>query len=208
MATLTGGRAMVLVHSVAVFLETTGESRSSLYSLGFEPASRTGFHTLAVKGKRGLTLRHRQSYLAKTPQDLLADRVLGALTLGWEENPHRLDLNLYSEIAGEDGIFDVSVLLTVPIGGLALAETDGIHRADCRVAVVAMDPQGQVLRPQFMEIPLQIPSDDLDAARTQVFGARLELRLPPGRQKVAIGLWDAQANRGSFVTGDVTIGDG
>ena len=43
-------------------------------------------------------------------------------------------------------------------------------------------------------------------ARQQHFGARVNLRLPPGPQKVAIGLWDETAAIGSFISRDLDIG--
>jgi hypothetical protein len=74
------------------------------------------------------------------------------------------------------------------------------------VAVVVLNSRGELSRPQFMELPLQIPAADLDAARQQYYGARVNLRLPPGPQKVAIGLWDETAAMGSFISQHLDIG--
>ena len=61
MASLTGGTAMVAGQDVGAFLKRTDEGLSSLYSLGFEPAVRGGFHLLRVKAPRRLKIRHRRS---------------------------------------------------------------------------------------------------------------------------------------------------
>ena len=129
------------------------------------------------------------------------------LTVGWVENRHEMELELDSQIAAGDGKFNVNVLLTLPIARLTLVESDGIHRAECRVAIVVLSPQGALSKPQFMKIPLAIPDRDVAAARDQLLGARLNLHLSAGRQRIAVGLWDSQAGRGSFVSHDLDIGD-
>ena len=40
----------------------------------------------------------------------------------------------------------------------------------------------------------------------QYYGARVNLRLPPGPQKVAIGLWDETAAIGSFISRSLDVG--
>lgn len=207
MASLTGGTAMVAGQDVGAFLKRTDEGLSSLYSLGFEPVVRDGFHLLRVKAPRRLKIRHRQSYLAKTSQDFLADRALAVLTMGWVDNRHEMELELDSQTASADGGFDVSVLLTFPIRRLTLVETEGLHSADCRVAIVVLSPEGALSKPQFMRIPFAVPAQEVAAARDQLLGARLNLRLSAGRQRIAVGLWDSQAGRGSFVEHNLDIGE-
>ena len=72
--------------------------------------------------------------------------------------------------------------------------------------MVVLNSRGELSRPQFMELPLQIPEADLANARTQYYGARVNLRLPPGPQKIAIGLWDETAQTGSFISSDLEVG--
>ena len=208
MAASTGGQSMVAGQDVSAFLVRTDEAGAARYSLGFVPEEGTsGFHELRVKAKRGMRLRYRESYVAKSPMDLLADRAVGALTLGWVDNQHEVELELDSQTPSGDGNFDVTVLMAFPIRQLSLAEEGGIHSANCRVAVVVLNSLGQLSSPQFMEIPLQISADQLEDALAQHFGARLNLRLPAGQQQVAIGLWDENGQRGSFVTHAFTVGD-
>jgi len=207
MASSTGGQSMVAGQNVSAFLVRTEEAGAASYSLGFVPEQGTsGFHELRVKAKRGMRLRYRQSYVAKSKMDLVADRTVGALTLGWVDNPHEVELTLDSETALGDGTFDVTVLMAFPIGALSLVEEGGVHSANCRVAVVVLNSRGQLTSPQFMEIPLQISADQIDAALEQHFGARLSLRLLAGQQQIAVGLWDGNGQIGSFVTHDLTVG--
>ena len=112
---------MVAGLDVAGFLGRTKEEGAARYSLGFIPEGETsGFHELRVKAKRGMRLRYRESYVAKSPRDLLADRAVGALTLGWVDNQHEVDLKLDSAKASGDGNYDVEVLMAFPIDQISM----------------------------------------------------------------------------------------
>jgi hypothetical protein len=208
MADSTGGRAFLVGENVAGFVSEALSDTSGYYSLGFEPRDKTEgrMHSIEVKAKGGVKLRHRSSYVTKTGLGRLADRAVGALTLGWVENPHEVEIAVDKKNRTTDGNWDVSLVVQFPIGKLVLLEENGIHRAIGKVAVVVLNSRGELSRPQFMELPLQIPAADLDAARQQYYGARVNLRLPPGPQKVAIGLWDETAAMGSFISQHLDIG--
>jgi VWFA-related protein len=208
MADSTGGRAFLVGENVAGFVSDALSDTSGYYSLGFEPRDETEgrIHAIDVKAKGGVKLRHRSSYVTKTGLGRLADRAVGALTLGWVDNPHEVEIALAKKNRADDGNWDVSLVVQFPIAKLELLAENGIHRASGKVAVVVLNSRGELSRPQFMELPLQIPEADLATARQQYYGARVNLRLPPGPQKVAIGLWDDTAAMGSFISQDLDIG--
>jgi hypothetical protein len=208
MADATGGKAFLVGDDVARFIGASLQDTTGYYSLGFEPRDKTEgeLHTIEVKAKGGAKLRYRTSYVTKTGLGRLADRAVGALTLGWVENPHEIEVTIDKANRSADGNWDVSLVVQFPIGKLELLPENGIHRAAGKVAVVVLNSRGELSRPQFMDLPLQIPEADLAIAREQHFGAKVNLRLPPGPQKVAIGLWDETAALGSFISKDLDIG--
>ncbi len=71
---------------------------------------------------------------------------------------------------------------------------------------MVLNSRGQLTKPHLMDIPLQVSADQLEDALAQHYGARLNLRLPAGQQQVAIGLWDENGQKGSFVTHDFRVG--
>jgi VWFA-related protein len=208
MADATGGRALLVGDDVAAFFSAAVNDSAGYYSLGFAPRDRTEgtLHTLEVKAKGAVKVRHRASYVSKTSLGRLADRAVGALTLGWVDNPHQLEVSMDKKVRSEDGNWDVSLIVQFPIGKLELVPENGVHRAAGKVAVVVLNSRGELSRPQFLDLPLQIPEADLDTARAQYYGARVNLRLPAGPQKVAIGLWDETAQTGSFISQALEVG--
>jgi VWFA-related protein len=208
MADSTGGRAFLVGEDVSGFVSASLEDTSGYYSLGFAPRDKTEgkLHTIEVKAKGGVKLRHRSSYVTKTGLGRLADRAVGALTLGWVENPHEVEISVDKKNRADDGNWDVSLVVQFPIAKLELQAANGIHQAAGKVAVVVLNSRGELSRPQFMDLPLQIPDADLANARQQYYGARVNLRLPPGPQKVAIGLWDETALVGSFISQTLEVG--
>ena len=208
MAETTGGQAFLVGEDVAGFVRESLLDTSGYYSLGFAPRDKTEgqLHNIEVKAKGGVKLRYRSSYVTKTGLGRLADRAVGALTLGWVDNPHDVEITVDKKNRAADGNWDVSLVVQFPIAKLELLAENGIHRATGKVAVVVLNSRGELSRPQFMDLPLQIPEADLAAARQQYYGARVNLRLPPGPQKIAIGLWDETAAVGSFISSDLDVG--
>ena len=123
----------------------------------------------------------------RRPPVLLA---VGTLTVQWIDNPHEIGLEVASESKAADGNYDVTVMLALPISSLSLIEEAGFSRASCQVAVVVLNSEGQLSRPQFLELPIQIPTQDVPAAMAQSFGGTLTLRVGPGIQRLAVGLWE------------------
>ncbi len=65
---------------------------------------------------------------------------------------------------------------------------------------MAQTSNGAITSPQIIDLPLEIPQADLEQARQQSFGARINLVLPKGNNQVAAGLWDGTARVGSFIS--------
>lgn len=210
MADATGGQSMVAGTDVAAYLDTTREAVEARYSLGFAPREKGQgrLHLLRLKGKsRSWQLRYRQSYVQKSLLTRLADRAVGALTVQWVDNPHEIGLEVTSEAKTADGTYDVTVMMALPISALSLIEEGGFSSANCQVAVVVLNPEGQLSRPQYLQLPIRIPTSDLANALAQNFGGALTLRVSPGVQSLAVGLWETGAGKGSFLSQEITVGE-
>jgi hypothetical protein len=206
LAEATAGQSMVSGRNVVAFLERT-RSEMARYSLAFASHLGPGQHTLEVRSPKARRLLHRESYMARTAEQRFLDRASATLTGGWTDNPHRLSMELESEDQREDGSYDVSILLSLPVGAVDLSESFGNLTADCVAVVMTREADLETASSgQLYEIPVRMTYEEHRAAGQGQFSVRLPLRLPAGRQRVAVGLWEKEAVRSSFVRQDFDVG--
>lgn len=208
----TGGFARTGGASLTGALTEAVGGMQSYYSLGLSSADKAeGEFTaieIKVKGGRGVSANYRQSYIKKGIRSRISERALAAVVIGESENPHRMEVHLDAMVpVDEPDLFEVSMWVEFPIGNVELVELDGIHSAAARLVVVAMDDDDQLTAAQHLDVPLQVPSETLADALESHYRAGLTLRLPAGRQRIALGLWDETARAGSVLTDALTVGD-
>lgn len=207
----TGGLYLATRRDVSSFLAEVRGDFDGFYSLGYAPRDKTedAFHAIRVKykgkGKSKGRLRHRTSYIYKSAQGRFADMTVGSILLGDSGNQHEMEIQIDSQEENEDGTFNVSLVLMVPIANLTLLESAGVHEASAQIAIALRIETGGIAPVQFLRIPLRIPEADLEAARQQLYAGRVNLRLPGGRHEVALGLWDQASNETSFLTQELLI---
>ncbi len=182
----------------------------SYYSLGLSSADKVeGEFTaieIKVKGGRGVNANYRQSYIKKGIRSRISERALAAVVIGESDNPHRMEVHVDAIVPVDDEeLFEVSMWVEFPIGKVELVELDGVHSAAARLVVVAMNDDDQLTAAQHLDVPLQVPSDTLADALESHYRAGLTLRLPAGRQRIALGLWDQTARAGSVLTDALTV---
>ncbi len=182
----------------------------SYYSLGLSSADKVeGEFTaieIKVKGGRGVNANYRQSYIKKGIRSRISERALAAVVIGESDNPHRMEVHVDAIVPVDDEeLFEVSMWVEFPIGKVELVELDGVHSAAARLVVVAMNDDDQLTAAQHLDVPLQVPSDTLADALQSHYRAGLTLRLPAGRQRIALGLWDQTARAGSVLTDALTV---
>ncbi len=182
----------------------------SYYSLGLSSAGKVeGEFTaieIKVEGGRGVNANYRRSYIKKGIRSRISERALAAVVIGESDNPHRMEVHLDAIVPVEElDLFEVSMWVEFPIGNVELVELDGVHSASARLVVVAMDDDDQLTAAQHLDVPLQVPSDTLADALESHYRAGLTLRLPEGRQRIALGLWDQTAGAGSVLTDALTV---
>jgi VWFA-related protein len=208
LARSTGGRSHDRGASVLEFVDQTAREIESRYSIGFVPRDLDSGvqHTVAVKvRRRGIEVRHRESFGARSFDQQLAARTIAALTLGLVANPQQLQFEMQGAKPIGSGRYETALLAHFPIAAISLVDGGAEHFADLRAAVAFLDADGGLGDVRQVEVPLRIPLADLDRALGQEFGAVLRLEMPPGRFPVAVGLWDRSTGHGSFVTGSVDV---
>ncbi len=221
LASLTGGLSFVADSGVGEFLQSTRTDISTYYSLSFAPPESmgdTGIREITLRlrqrplARRG-ALRYRASYVPLTIQQNLASRAWGTLLFGWEENNHDLEIEVRPtakpEAAADAGGAPFEIRASLPIGKLELAPAraarNPVASGFFRVVLQARREDGSRLPPQHLEFELNVPVAELAEAAGQYIGVRSELRLPPGAYRLAVGVWEKNSGRSSFVVREILV---
>lgn len=209
LAEATGGKAHTTDTAPDGFLPELLRDYEHYYSLGIDVAAKPAgsVTALLVKMKeKGVQVRYRQSYQAKDFWDRLLDGTLASLLHGVGSNQAEIEVAIESQTAAEDGTVAVKMAVDFPIGKIGLAEDSGVHSADAKLAIAVLDAQSRLVAAHRLEIPLQIPAAAHADAVGQYYRALVELRLPPGEQRLGVGLWDGVAGQVSYLAQALTIG--
>ena len=221
LAGLTGGLSFAAETGVGEFLQLTRTDISTYYSLSFAPPDSmgdTGIRevTLRVRkrsaARRG-RVRYRTSYVPVTIQQNLASRAWGTLLFGWEENTHGMEVEI-GRIAGaetgrDDGRTPLEVVASLPIGNLELAPTraarNPVASGHYRVVLQVQRDDGSRMPPQHLDFELNVPVAELETAGGQYIAVRSGLLLAPGSYRLAVGLWEENSGRSSFVVRELSV---
>jgi VWFA-related protein len=210
LAEKTGGRAILNTNTVLPDLLKVAADFDTYYSLGYAPAhSGDGRYykiDVKVKGRKGLTVRHRDGYRDKTTETRMADGTMASLLFGVEKNPLEAELEFGSGARREDGNYEVVLLIRLRIGKLTLVPRGEIHEAHARAYVAVMDDKGNSTPVQEMPIVIKVPANEVADAITKSYGYELKLLMAPGTQRVAVAIRDEVSATNSFLRRSVTVG--
>jgi VWFA-related protein len=216
LASGTGGRAILGVNDFRRDLSRMREDFTSYYSLGFVPAHdedgkgarSVSEHRLEVRLKRrGAQLRYSASYRDKPVLERAVDRTLAALFYDIEDNPMGITLEMGDQAPGPGGSITVPVRLRIPLFKVAMLKGDGLYQGNLRVLVATRGADGRVTPVKQIPVPIRIPHKEVLTALGQFYVYTLTLQLPPGEQKVAVGVRDEVAATTSYLSRAVTVGN-
>ncbi len=206
----TGGQALLNMNVALPGLERVAADFATYYSLGYTPAH-TGdgrYYKLEVKvkGRKGLTVRHRDGYRDKTNESRMADATMSSLLFGFERNPLSVGVEFGDVTRREDGNFLVPLKIMIPIGKLALVPQAGGQQARARAFIAVMDSKGDTSPVQEAEIPIEIPEAEVKTALQQHYAYTVSLVMRPGQQRVVVGVRDEVGASSSFVRRTIAVG--
>lgn len=210
MALETGGLATFNTNNITSAFDKMATDFRSYYSLGYSPAhSGDGrYHDVevTVKGRKDLKVRHRTGYRDKTPESQLSEVTMAALLYGVESNPMNIELRFASGRENADGDYLLPIEVRIPIGGATLIPQADVYYGKLLVSVAVIDDDGRMSPVQQTQVPLNIPSADIDAARQQSFIYEAQLLMRRGDHRVAVGVRDEFASSASYIRRSVRIG--
>jgi hypothetical protein len=209
LASETGGRAILDANDVTADLHRMQDDLESYYSLGYSPAhSGDGReHRIEVRVQRsGLQVRHRKSYRDKPAIERAVDKTLAAVYHGFEDNPLEVTLEIGAQAPVEGDRVAVPIKLRIPLFRLGIfPQPDQTFRGRLRLLVSTRDGKGGVSPIRQVEVPLEIPPEEVLYAMGKLYEYELTLNLPPGEQHLAIAVRDEGTTTTSVLSRTLTV---
>lgn len=209
LAVETGGTALIDSDNVGALLGQLEQDFTYYYSLGYtSPNAGDGkYHQVEVWVNRpGVELRYLEGYRGKTPDERMSDRTLASLLFDTGENPLEVKVELGELRAEKKNRFVVPVMVKIPLSKLVLVPQENAHLGQVSVFIAVRDDEGRMSDPQKIDVPVNIPNEQLLNAMTQTAGYLAQLRMRPGPQKIAIGVRDELAAVDSTLNLNVDVG--
>jgi VWFA-related protein len=208
LASATGGRAFLNNANFLPDLALMRQDFDRYYSLGYMP-SHSGdgrAHRIEVKVKRpGLKVRSRQSYRDKPVLERTMDRTLAALFYGIEDNPLEVILEIGEPTPEAGGKYLVPVHLRVPLFKLGIVNDQGKYKGRLRLFVATRGDKGMTPVRQ-VEIPFEIPPEQVLMALGQYYVYTLSLQMMPGEQQIAVAVRDEATATTSYLAKGMQVG--
>lgn len=212
MADETGGTSMTNSNDYTPMLARMGDDFDDYYSLGFIPAaSESGRYKrikVRVKGQKQnkYQVRHRDGYREKPVSTRMTDGTLAALHYGYQKNDLPIRLELGAQTRQDNGNYLVSLLVKIPIGDLSFLPREEMLRGRVRLFVGAKDSEGGMAPVTDVPVPIDIPTDEFESAKTKFYQYEMKLIMRGGQQVVAVGIRDEIGASSGFVTRGLRIG--
>ncbi|HEX4954365.1 MAG TPA: VWA domain-containing protein [Thermoanaerobaculia bacterium] len=204
----TGGKALLNTIDWKPALARVADGFDHYYSLGYRPREGSGgkMREIEVKVRRpGVEVRFQRRHQARSQEEQIVDRTLGTLLLGEEDNPLAVELEI-GELTSLDGsLHAVPIRLRIPLAKITLVLQDGAHVGSLRLHLAARDRAGKVAPLRTADIPLKIPAEQLEAARSRSFLYEVKMLMREGDHQVAVGLTDTLGATTSYLLAAVPV---
>lgn len=198
----TGGQAVVGTANYGDALDRIGHDLSTYYSLGFVSAhpGDSRYHTLKVEVKRrGVSVRHREGYRARSAEARLSDGTLAALLYEASVNPLGVELLLGRPQSNQDGQYLLPIEVRIPLDKVVLVPRGEEHRGRLRVSMSVMDGDGGTSPPSQEPFTVAVPNGELEDAKEGHYSYTAQILMRPGTHRVAVGVTDEIAGESSFL---------
>lgn len=197
----TGGLASIGTSNFGRAFENIKQDFTHYYSLAYEPGhSGDGRqHEIEVKvARKGLKLRYRDDYRDKNNETRVAETVTAALLYGTGANPLGIDAKALDLVESDSGPL-MPVEVRIPIGKITLVPRGEIQAGKVRVAIALLDDKGARSPVDQQEVPIEIPTKDLEVALTKYYVYAAQLRVGKGSQRMVVTVRDELAGAESTV---------
>lgn len=200
----TGGRAIFNRNDFSDGLEDMHTDLRNYYSLGFTPPHQGDGKRYNVKvrlknGSNRYELRHRHVYRDKPAEERLAERTLGALIFGIEDNPLGARLEIGAQTPTAEGTTNVTVRVTVPLSQLAVLPGAGYHEGRVRLVLTARDSENKMVPMRDKHVPIRIAAEEAEKGLNGEHTFEIGIDLSPDDHDLAVAVQDETTATASFL---------
>lgn len=160
---------------------------------------------IKVDAGRGARVRAPSGYVAKTSEQRRGDAVLATFTIPPEDQSGSVGLQFAETRTDDDGRQVVQTTVLVPIAEMQLQPRGGNHETSLKLFVAARTAQGRFSLMREFPVEVRIPSQHVEAARSQSFPVRLDVLVTEGENQVAVGVWDDNGPLRAFARGAMVV---
>jgi hypothetical protein len=133
------------------------------------------------------------------------DRTLAALFYGIEDNPLEIIVEIGEPASEAGGRYLVPVHLRIPLFKLGIVNDQEKYRGRLRLFVATRGDKGMTPVRQ-LEVPFEIPRQQVLFAMGQYYVYTLSLQMTPGEQQIAVAVRDEATATTSYLAKSVQVG--
>lgn len=205
----TGGLASIGTSNFGRAFENIKQDFTYYYSLAYQPGHGGDGrqHDIEVKvTRKGVKLRYRDDYRDKSNEARVSETATAALLYGTGSNPMGIDAKALDLVEGEGGVRLLPVEVRIPLGKITLVPRGEVQFGRVRVAIALLDEDGGKSPVDQREVPIEIPTKDLEIALTKYFVYAAQLRIGKGSQRMVVTVRDEFAGLESTVRKSLVFG--
>jgi VWFA-related protein len=204
MADRTGGRAILGVNDVTFGLEQFRQDLFSYYSLGYtiSGSGTDRIHRLEVRlpDHPGYRLNYRRSFVEKSLESKVQDRVTSGLTFDLDDNPMEVSVDTETATPAADERSILPFEIGIPIDSIALVPEDDDYVGRVVVFIAVRDTKGRQSDMQRREHEIRIPQSDFEAHHQDRYVIELPLLMRSGSFRIVVGVLDRLTRQTSYST--------
>lgn len=200
----TGGRAVLDSNDVTDGLTELREDLFTYYSLGYTVNASGGdvVHRLQVEvpAHPDYEILHRRTYVEKSRETEVQDKVASSLVLNVENNPMEISIEVGAAQPASEERWMVPLEVALPIKNIALLPIDGEYVGQAIVFVTSRNEDGHQSDLQRRAVDLRFPADEFEQNDGRDTVIELGLLMKAGRHRIAVGVLDPVTRQASYTT--------
>ena len=200
----TGGRAILGVNDVTFGLEQFRQDLFSYYSLGYtiSGSGTDRIHRLEVQLPEypGYKLNYRRSFVEKSLESKVQDRVTSGLTFDLDDNPMAISVDTGDPAPAADERSILPFEIGFPLDSIAMVPEGDEYVGRVVVFIAVRDEKGRQSDMQRRDHEIRIPQSDFEAHHSERFVIELPLLMRSGSFRIVVGVLDRLTRQTSYST--------